>query len=505
MARHLLGGPREKLGKKVSGFISRIFFKEKMDNWLGYLCMAGLACITGFLLSTDLVAGVSLFLFLVGVLALTIFVTDPETCFYFFLFFAFWIYFFNSCFFHGNFPVGTLYDIIAVITLFGLMVGRPDFRANAKAFGKITLAAYFFVIFFFNILEIFNPNTGGISTTVITGIRKFFDFIIILFAAYTLIDSLPKVRKFNKMLFIAAGVSALYGCIQQWHGLFPWDMEAIMANPDSFGLLFVNGQLRKFGTMNDPSEFGLLMAATALYFFIIALYEKDKATRLSYFVGIILMILALGYSGTRTAYATLIAGLGFFILLNIEKPAIQRLGIASVAVFLLLMFGPFQGIAPIRRFRTTFIGTQDQSYKVRMIARAWVQPYIRSHPIGGGLGTTGLIGAREHPGHPLANFQPDGAYVQKAAETGYIGLALICILYFMIMQLGIKGFFRARSPQIKNYYAACLSAIFSLYVGEYAQQAVGGVSDSLFYFPAIAIMLNLKYMDIDAPEKFRII
>jgi putative inorganic carbon (HCO3(-)) transporter len=163
------------------------------------------------------------------------------------------------------------------------------------------------------------------------------------------------------------------------------------------------------------------------------------------------------------------------------------------------MYAPIYSIAPIRRFRTTFIGSKDQSYKVRMDARAYIQPYIRSHPIGGGLGTTGMNGAREHPGHPLANFQPDGTYVTKATETGYIGLALTCILYFMTMRMGIRGFFQARHPQVKVYYSACLSALFSLYLAEYTQPAIGGVCNSLFYFPVIAIMLNLKNIDRDDP------
>lgn len=501
MARHLLGEMREKINRKVSALTTKTLFRDKLNNWLGYLSIAALACIFGLLISRDLMSGLSFFVAIVGFVALVIFLKEPEVCFYFFLFFAFLIYWFNSAFFHGDFPVGLVYDILAIVMLLGLSVSRPDFRISIKYFNKIPLVTYFFVILFFNVVEMFNPNSGGASATNITGFRKFLDFIIILFAAYNLFDSMEKIRKFSNMLLIAAGISAIYGCIQQWFGLMPWELESILSNPIAFGLLFVNGEFRKFGTMSDPSIYGLLMTGCTLYYFILGIYEKDKKWRAAYIIGAIFMLLAVGYSGTRTAYATMLAGLGFFILLNIDKPAIQKLGIASVIGFLILMYGPLQSIGTVRRFRSTFIGTQDQSYKVRLEARAFIQPYVRSHPIGGGLGTTGFNGAKEHPGHPLANFQPDGSYVVKATETGWVGLILVCILYFMVMRTGIRGFFKARSPDVKVYYGACLSAIFSFYVGEYTQLAVGGVTDSLVYFPLIAIMLNLKYFDTDAEPR----
>jgi hypothetical protein len=159
------------------------------------------------------------------------------------------------------------------------------------------------------------------------------------------------------------------------------------------------------------------------------------------------------------------------------------------------MFGPFSGNGTIRRFRTTFLGTKDESYKVRIIARAFIKPYIQRHPFGGGLGTTGFNGALEHPGNPLAGFMPDGAYVQRAAELGWIGLLINVILYFLILKTGIQAFFRVKDPRIKVYYAAAVSCIFAFYVGDYAQLAVGGPADICIYFMFIAMILKRKDYD----------
>ena len=207
------------------------------------------------------------------------------------------------------------------------------------------------------------------------------------------------------------------------------------------------------------------------------------------------MLLGMGYSGTRTAYAVLLAGIAFFILFNIDKPPVRKFGVFMFVVFLAIMLGPFSGNNTVRRFRSTFMGEKDESYRVRLVERAFIRPYIHHHPIGGGMGTTGFNGAVEHPGNPLANFQPDGAYVMRAAETGWIGLLINCTLYFFILKTGIQAFFRIKDPRIKVYYAAGVSCIFAFYVGDYAQLAVGSPADVGIYFGFIAMILKQKHYD----------
>jgi len=111
------------------------------------------------------------------------------------------------------------------------------------------------------------------------------------------------------------------------------------------------------------------------------------------------------------------------------------------------------------------------------------------------MGTTGFNGAIEHPGNPVANFQPDGAYVTRAAEMGWIGLALNLVLYFFILKAGIQAFFRVKDQRMKAYYAAGVSTIFAFYVGDYAQLAVGGPADVGIYFGIIAMILKRNDYD----------
>jgi hypothetical protein len=81
-------------------------------------------------------------------------------------------------------------------------------------------------------------------------------------------------------------------------------------------------------------------------------------------------------------------------------------------------------------------------------------------------------------------------------ETGWIGLGLICILFFLILKSGIEGYFSPQGPRSKAIYAGAISALFCFYVAEFAQDAIGQITDMVVYYPLIAIILKLKYLNV---------
>ena len=60
-----------------------------------------------------------------------------------------------------------------------------------------------------------------------------------------------------------------------------------------------------------------------------------------------------------------IGGTGFYFLLTLEKKQTKIIGLISAVVLAILIWGPFYGNATLYRFRTTFVGSKDESYKVR--------------------------------------------------------------------------------------------------------------------------------------------
>jgi hypothetical protein len=169
--------------------------------------------------------------------------------------------------------------------------------------------------------------------------------------------------------------------------------------------------------------------------------------------------------------------------------------VLGAVLFLALMYGPFGGNQTVIRFRSTFQGTKDESYNVRTQNRHFIQPYIYYHPIGGGLGTTGAYGAQVNPGHPLAGFPTDSGYLRKALEIGWIGLFLVVLLYYSIIRAAIRGYFQCTNKRARSIYAAATACMFSFYVAEFAQDAIGQITDMVVYYPMIGIILQLKNYD----------
>lgn len=234
------------------------------------------------------------------------------------------------------------------------------------------------------------------------------------------------------------------------------------------------------------------MAACSLLFLLIGINERRKSKKFLYVTGSIFMLLAMSYSGTRTANAMVAGGIALFLLLTINKRASKIFACFAVLAFLFIMYVPIYSSATLLRFRSTFSAEKDASYNVREINRQRVQPFIWTHPFGGGLSTTGEMGRKYNPGSPMAGFPTDSSYLNKALESGWIGMTLTCLLYFATLQYVIRGYFLTKNPEYKKLFAASMAFFFSYYIGEVAQEAVGVFTNTVIYFPVFAIVLRLR-------------
>jgi putative inorganic carbon (hco3(-)) transporter len=477
-------------------------WQRKLNNILGVVFVPLLALLFGYLMAKDMTIGIMLMAGVFGLFIVVLCISNPLTGLYIVMVFAFFINFLITLVSYlakTSMPVGLFFDILVSATMIGVIMQRNGFKQKLSQFTKHPLTICVIVAICFNCIQFFNPNSPS-PTDNVQALRKAIGYLLVMVIAYMMLDSYDKMRQFFKLLFILALISALYGVKQKIFGFFGYELEVLMADPLGWGLVFNYGDVRISSTMSDPASFGIAMSVCAVLFSIIGMHEKRSFQRAVLFGGAIIMILAVGYSGTRTAYAVLIIGLAFFIMLNIHKKSTRIFATITVPIVLFLLYAPIYGNMTIQRFRTTFAGSKDQSYKVRVLSRAFIQPYIQSHPIGGGTGTTGYDGARNHPGHALAMFQPDSGYVKRAAEAGWSGLIMICVLYTTALITSVKGYFRTKNENVKVIAAGCAAVLFAFYIAEFTQQAIGQMTDVVIYYPILAMLLRLKEYDNEDPE-----
>jgi putative inorganic carbon (HCO3(-)) transporter len=474
--------------------LARLFLDNKLDNWAGAVIGCLIAVSMGFLLARYTILGLGVFGLAIGLGVIMACLLSPAAGFYVNMVYCLVIYQLNRMFFRDQLQVGMVIDVLGLSILFGYILKGSSVKKDLSEFVRSPIVILIILNFLYGILEIFNPEGHSIQAWVMA-VRRALETFVFLFVTYQVMSDVAGVRRYIRFLFLMCVLVALYGCIQQWHGLFDFELSWVMADDIRYGLYFINGQFRKFSTFNDPTSFGAMMAACSVFFIILGLNHRDKGTRRVIFAGVVLMILGMIYSGTRTANVMLLAGLVMYCLLTFERKGTRVFALVMGFMLLAILYVPIYSNYSLNRFRSSFMGAKDESYDVRVQARNYIRPYMLSHPFGGGLMTTNNIGMTMNPGHFLAGFQTDSGYLQLALEIGWIGLALMCVMFYMILKRGVRCYFRTSNEEMKPVYAAGMCSIFTYYVGMFAQNTLGHLEDMAFYYPLIAIFLRYNYYE----------
>jgi len=475
----------------VSGILEKIFLQDKLNNWVGWLLIAGVAVFFGYLIATKTFLGLSLFGLIFGFFVIIACLVSTEIGLYINVVYSYFAFHFSRYLFNDEFPVGIVTDVLILAAFLSLLFTNIKMRKVLNEFTKTSVTIFILILLVYLFLELFNPLAHSFEGWFQT-FRRFLGSVFLLFISYNVFTSYEKIKRFIVVLFVLNVIAAIYGCIQQWHGLFDFEIAWVTASPNRFGIFFQMGDFRKFSTMSDPTAFGVAMASCATFFMIYAWYQKRLSVKAIFFTGIVLMLVAMGYSGTRTANVMVAAGIVMFVLLTLNKKPTRVFAVVAALVFVVLLYGPYTN-RTINRFRTSFIGTKDESFNVRERNRKFIQPYIYKHPFGGGLSTVGGSGLKYNRGHYLAGFPPDSGYLRKALETGWIGLILVCLFYFVVLKYGIRRYFRCKDEDLKIVHAGAIAAIFSFYMAEFAQEAIGQITDIVIYYPLLAMLMKMEH------------
>jgi putative inorganic carbon (HCO3(-)) transporter len=389
-------------------------------------------------------------------------------------------------------PLSTLVEILLLFVFIGCFIFVKANPSSRKGIFNTPVSIALMIYTAYLICEMFNTNISDITGWFYT-FKRFAVYIFSYFIAYYLIDTPEKFRYFLKYWIVFSFAAGLYGCYQQWFGYLPMEMRYIMRNPIEYKLLFQGGTLRKFSFLSDVVSFGILAGSMAVFTLLLAINEKRTKYKYTLWFFTIILVLGMLYSGTRTTYIMLPAGIALYALLTIQNKTTLTILFVSFVVVFLILFMPVD-TPLLNRIRSTF-NTKEASLNVRDMNRHYIQPYIYRHPFGGGVATSGADGTRFYPNHFLAGFPPDSGFLKVSLEQGWIGFALTIFYNLMILYQGIFYYFKMKNREYKIYVAALLASLFSIIVTQYAQVSVGQIPQALFIFSSISLMKRLLEFD----------
>ncbi|SDD31843.1 O-Antigen ligase [Mucilaginibacter pineti] len=392
-------------------------------------------------------------------------------------------------------PIGTLLDAITYLLILGFFIKHKS-EQNWSYF-KNPISKIILIWLGYNLFQVINPVASSVLAWVYT--VRTVGFIMLMYFVFVYHIRSVSFIKFLLKLWLALDVVAGISAFQQENfGFLPFEQKWLYSDPLRVSLLFIEGHMRKFGIFSDPVTFSYNMIIGSLL--CIALIMGNIATRKKIILGCMaaFFLTVMLYSGTRAAYVLLPASLGILAVINFNKKVLAFTIVAGCMLGVLIVMPTSNPL--IKRFQTAFKPSDDPSYNVRAENQKRIQPFIQSHPFGGGLGSVGVWGRRFSPNSMLAKFPPDSGYVRVAVEMGFVGLILFCTLFFTVLKNGINFFFRIRDPQLKNYCMAMILVVFAFNIGNFPQQAIVQYPSNILFYLSIAILVACMRLDTEQEE-----
>jgi len=396
--------------------------------------------------------------------------------------------------FYGVLTFDFIVELLTYATLFGAVYKK---HLEGESFWKgmrhpinFILLGYLTYLF----IECFNPN--GSLYGALFSVRKTAQIVVLYLTALSIFQSYKNIKHFFYFWIVISGLCGAYACYQQWVGFPAFELDWIYASEVRVAIYQLdNGSFRKFSTLTDPAAFGILMGVSALVTIVMVFKTSLKRSRILFAAALLFQLLGMSFSGTRTAIFAFIAGICFYILMTINNAKTLVFAVFCALVLGFLLLAPIYGSVTLNRFRSAFSFSKDASYEVRNNNRAHIQPYIYTHPIGGGPMTTGTNGLKYNPDHYLAGFPTDSGFLRSALEFGWIGLILVCITFFIVLQQGVHAFFKEGNPLARAFLLASIVALFGNIVAQYSQVAIGANPQIYLYYALVAVIVNISKLE----------
>lgn len=387
-----------------------------------------------------------------------------------------------------DFPLGTLMDGMELLLFLGIFVQQKT-ESNWALF-KSPISVIILVWICYNLIQVINPTAESRLAWVYT-VRSVAVIMMMFFVFLYNIRTLDFIKLILKIWIGLSVFAALYGYKQQYIGFTAFEEAYLYSDPEIAGLLFIGGQWRKFSIFTDPVAFSYNMVVSALLCIGLLTGPFSRRTKILLMISAFLCLTSMLFSGTRGAYVLPPAAMALYAILKFNKKVMVGAIIGALG-FAALIFVPTTN-PTIYRFQTAFKPSDDASFNVRKLNQKRIQPFIQSHPLGGGLGATGMWGKRFAPNSFLANFPPDSGYVRVAVETGWVGLLIFCTLMFIILKVGINNYYTIKDPTLKSICLAMILVIFAYHIGNYPQEAIVQFpSNTLFYLVAALIVITKR-------------
>lgn len=382
-------------------------------------------------------------------------------------------------------PSGLALDFMVLIMLSG-RIYKVQFDRNWKSF-RSPLTPILLVWIAYHLLQLANPYAAS-RTAWFYVVRPAVGYLLLYFLVWQSVHSAKSASRLLNFIVLLGAVAGLWGIYQAFRGYFGWEMSHIIRT-DTIHLVFINGRWRSMGPTGSPAQYGIIMAVMCCLCTNMSLGSRKWPARAIYLTVAGICLMGMIYSGTRAAF--IILPIYYFTKVLISRKAgLWSTLIVAVIALLVLAKMPTNNYH-LMRIQSVFNASEDKSYQIRANNRKMITPWIIKHPVGGGLGSTGVWGQRFSPGTFLANFPPDSGIMRVAVELGWIGLIIFLFIYICAFYKGVRAYWNMPPGRSRTQVASILCMLPPLGVAEIGQEVAGVFPMSLLFWILLGLLFAL--------------
>ncbi len=365
-------------------------------------------------------------------------------------------------------PWGLLIDISLVIAWLSLLFQKFRFTDwSPLRHGSMIMTTVWFALV---ALELINPDGNGPEAWFYAMRTVGFYQLLLFGLIFMCWRDVKYLEFFLKITFWFSIVAAVWGLRQNIFGVDAAEYRWLyVGGYAAQHVLF--GVLRVFSFYSDAGQFGASQAMFAIMGGLLALSpDLTKKERIFYGIGGLLTLVGFGISGTRGAVAVIGAGAVVYIFLSKNIKVMVVGGIVLFGAYAFLKYTTIlQNVEQIRRMRTS-MNSDDASLLVRLDNQKKFARYLKSRPIGGGVGTAGFWGSKFGPYKVPAQIATDSHYVRIWAETGIVGICLHLLMYGYFIGQGGYIIWHLKNMNLKIKVASIYCGTVGVLAANYGNQ-----------------------------------
>ncbi len=379
------------------------------------------------------------------------------------------------------------------------------------------LTSLFLIHAIWFVITITNPSALSLLASL-AGAKLYLTIVSLYFFGYYLTTDVKKIKSFMIPWIVIAALQIGPSLYQSYIG--PSSVTSLSPNYVHALEKYKGYAFRPFGLTSQPGFPGIYIYISFLFLLHFIFYSRSLLISLGMIFLLPGAIVTLFVCQVRSALLKTILGSIAFLLPTIKKIAKSSLktkaltiSMVAAATMSILIASPIlinkvsegnkDNLRAVNRTLTLF--DYNNVSKARSGAMNRFITYAEMVPFGAGLSRIGAAAGKFQELLQMdrlfgVDFFSDNLWIELLIDLGIPGLIIINLIIFMILKIGITGFFTIKDPELKALQWTVLCSLCTILIGAYGAEPILYNPEGPFFWFFSGMLVRIPKLDQEKEE-----